>query len=144
MTNSNLANKITEHLESTCFQDSAREMLSDLLQGEDLDGLLRYAQDKSELVLELVDALGDEEDEEELYRTITDLWLELKFEWARYNQVMNYQCARQGMAKPEVMGRGGVCSSVISFIERLLRPRDIASLTSFVASPLDLAGSDAA
>lgn len=137
MTNSNLANKITEHLESTCFQDSAREMLSDLLQGEDLESLLRYAQDKSELVLELVDALGDEEDEEELYRTITDLWLELKFEWARHNQVMNYQLIRKGEADPRVMARGGVCSHVIMALESLLRPRDIAGLTSLVAAPLE-------
>jgi hypothetical protein len=144
MPTSKLATKITEHLQGTCFRKNAEEMLSDLLEGQDLQDLLRYADDKSELVMELVDALGAEEDEEELYRTITDLWLELKFEWARYNQVMNYQCARQGAAKPQVMGRGGVCSSVISFIEQLLRPRDIASLTNFVASPLDLAGNNAA
>lgn len=132
-----LAQRLEEKLEPQALRSLTRKLLSDTFETEIVDEIEAYAGSKGELVHELVDALGDEEDEEELYRTITDLWLELKFEWARHNQVMNYQLIRKGEADPRVMARGGACSHVLQALETLLRPRDIAGLTQFTAAPLE-------
>jgi hypothetical protein len=136
MARSELAHKLLDKLQHDLLDQMTRDLLAELASDEITGDLLRYSTDKGDLVAELVDALEDPEDEEELYRTVTDLWLELKFEWARYNQVMQYQLARKGEAQTKVIARGSVCSNIIRELEELLRPRDIASLTKFVASPL--------
>lgn len=132
-----LAERLTMRLAADDLETTARKLLADTFEAPIVDEMSTYAMGKGELVAELALALGEPDDEEELYRTITDLWLELKFEWARHNQVMNYQLIRRGEADPRVMARGGVCSHVIMALESLLRPRDIAGLTSLVAAPLE-------
>ncbi|MBL6720509.1 MAG: hypothetical protein ISQ08_03770 [Planctomycetes bacterium] len=132
-----LAERLKSKLDPQDLDSTARNLLADSFSEPIVEEMSAYATGKGDLVAELVDALGEAGDEEELYRTITDLWLELKFEWARHNQVMNYQLIRKGEADPRVMARGGVCSHVIMALESLLRPRDIAGLTSLVAAPLE-------
>lgn len=137
-----LAERLKSKLDPKDLDSTARNLLADSFSEPIVEEMSVYAHGKGDLVAELVDALGEPGDEEELYRTVTDLWLELKFEWARHNQVMNYQLIRKGEADPRVMARGGVCSHVIMALESLLRPRDIAGLTSLVAAPLEHCASE--
>ncbi|MHC4263603.1 MAG: hypothetical protein ACYSWX_13835, partial [Planctomycetota bacterium] len=85
MSRSKLAGELAGTFDHDELTGMTRDLLEELGNASITDELLRYTNDKGDLVSELVDALEAIEDEDELYRTITDLWLELKFEWARYN-----------------------------------------------------------
>lgn len=101
-----------------------------------------YATNKIDVIHEMVDAMGHEDDEPELYRSLALLWLELKFEWQRYNQVMNYQVMLKGEADPRVFAKGGICSSAIALIEGLLEPGDLEQLVDLSAAPLEFGKPD--
>ena len=101
-----------------------------------------YARSKIAAVTELTDALGDPEDEPELYRSAAFLWLELKAEWVRFNQTMQYQVARRGEAEMTVFTKGAVTSEVLSRIEPLLLPSDVEVLTTMSAEPLQFGKPD--
>ena len=95
----------------TATRKNAEEMLSDLLEGQDLQDLLRYADDKSELVMELVDALGAEEDEPTGMRQT--LWLATAMEASDLGYTMYFidsstarHAADTDVDKPATVGGG--------------------------------------
>jgi hypothetical protein len=98
--------------------------------------LRTYLESKIAAVRELAGALGEPEDEAELYRSVAFLWLELKFEWVRFNQVMQYQTVRDGQASPLVFAKGSACADVLAKAEAVLSPRDVSTLTDISAEPL--------
>lgn len=102
-----------------------------------------YASSKIASIHELADAMADPEDEPELYRSAAFLWLELKSEWVRYNQTMQYQVARRGEADTALMLKGAACSAVLARIEPLLLPGDVDVLTTMSAEPLQFGRADA-
>jgi hypothetical protein len=104
--------------------------------------ILEYTRSKIAAVAELADALADPEDEDELYRSAAFLWLELKSEWVRYNQTMQYQVARRGEAEPTVFVKGAVCAQFLMRIEPLLLPCDVDMLTTMSAEPLQFGKAD--
>lgn len=86
----------------------------------------------------LVETLRDPEHEPELYRSLSFFWLEKRFEWNRYNQIMQYQTVLRGDADPEVFLRGGMASAFLQVIETFLRPTDVDKLLDVAAEPLEL------
>jgi hypothetical protein len=86
-----------------------------------LSDLRLYAKERSAGIQTLAEALGQPEDEPELYTTIASLWLELRFEWQRHNEVMNYAAVRE-TPLPQVASHGSVCSAILERLENLLLP----------------------
>ena len=48
------------------------------------------------------------------------IWLELRFEWMRYNLQMQYQTILQGTANPLLMARGAALSFILEAVEQHL------------------------
>jgi len=87
----------------------------------EIEDLRLYAQERSAAIQTLAQALGHAEDEPELYPTIAALWLELRFDWQRHNEVMNYAATRI-MPLPRVAAHGAVGSAILARLEDLLLP----------------------
>jgi len=85
----------------------------------------------------LADAMGDPEDADELYGALASLWLELRLQWQRHNDVANYDLMRHGEAKPIDLVRGSVSSYYVQRIESLLQPEQTQRLNFKVLSIID-------
>ncbi|MEL6344680.1 MAG: hypothetical protein AAFV53_16305 [Myxococcota bacterium] len=91
----------------------------------------------------LVETLAHPDDEPELYRSLAFFWLERRFEWTRYNQIMQYQTVLRGEADPSTFLRGGMASAFLSLLEGVLRQADVDRLIQIAAEPLELICADA-
>ncbi len=67
------------------------------------------------------------------------IWLELRFEWMRLNQQMQYQTMLQGMAKPLIMARGAALSYLLEVIELRLDTENAYVVTKIAADPAAVA-----
>lgn len=135
MTASKLAQKLTESVNTESVVASVREMFEDYDQHQ-VNAFARFAIEKAEHVAELAVALPDAEDEDDLYRSITQMWMELRFEWDRHNQVMNYQILKGSDPDPQVQARGCVVSAVIHSLEQLLDEKDLEDISARHVLPL--------
>jgi len=93
--------------------------------------LRSYATARVAAIHDLAAAMPEAEDEIELYRTLAAYWLELRFEWQRNNEVMNYQTVLRGSAEPRVIAEGSVGSFMLSRIETLLDPAHLELLAQY-------------
>jgi len=85
----------------------------------------------------LSEAMCDPEDVDELYGALASLWLELRLQWQRHNDVANYDLMRHGDAKPIDLVRGSVSSYYFQRIESLLQPEQIQCLNTRALSIID-------
>ena len=85
----------------------------------------------------LADAMCEPDDAEELYGALASLWLELRLQWQRHNDVANYDLMRHGEAKPADFVRGSVSSYFFQRIETLLEPGQIQLLNKRALSIID-------
>ena len=85
----------------------------------------------------LAGAMCDPEDADELYGALASLWLELRLQWQRHNDVANYDLMRHGEAKPIDLVRGSVSSYYFERIESLLQPEQIHCLNQKALSIID-------
>ena len=85
----------------------------------------------------LADAMSDPDDAEELYGALASLWLELRLQWQRHNDVANYDLMRHGEAKPIDLVRGSVSSYYFERIETLLQPEQIERLNQKALTIID-------
>jgi len=82
-------------------------------------------------IRDLAAAMPEADDEIELYRTLAAFWLELRFEWQRNNEVMNYQTVLRGSSEPRVVAEGSVGSFMLSRFETLLDPAHLDLLARY-------------
>ena len=101
------------------------------LDGDQRTVVARYAARKRDALVDLIDALGAEPDEAELYRALAAAWLELRFEWQRYNMVVNYQVVRTGSFDQVPFVCAAMCSGVLGQVEELLDGDDRERLAGF-------------
>lgn len=92
----------------------------------------------------LAEAMSDPDDAEELYGALASLWLELRLQWQRHNDVANYDLMRHGEAKPIDLVRGSVSSYYFERIETLLQPEQIQRLNDKALSIIDTLRQDVA
>jgi len=92
----------------------------------------------------LAEAMSDPEDAEELYGALASLWLELRLQWQRHNDVANYDLMRNGEAKPIDLVRGSISSYYFQRIETLLQPEQIQTLNQKALSIIDTLRQDVA
>jgi len=101
------------------------------LDPQDTALLRTYSVARVAAIRDLATAMPEPDDEIELYRTLAAFWLELRFEWQRNNEVMNYQTVLRGSAEPRVIAEGSVGSFVLSRIETLLDPSHLDMLARY-------------
>jgi hypothetical protein len=93
--------------------------------------LVDYAQARLAGIRALAASLDDPDDQLELYRTMAAFWLELRFEWQRHNEVMNYQVAHRGHADARIVATASIGSAILGRIETLLDQSHLQLLTSY-------------
>ena len=98
--------------------------------------LRTYTAARVTAIRDLASAMPEPDDEIELYRTLAAYWLELRFEWQRNNEVMNYQTVLRGTAEPRVIAEGSVGSFLLSRIETLLDPAHLELLSRYAVELL--------
>ena len=101
------------------------------LDPQDTALLRTYSVARVAAIRDLANAMPEPDDEIELYRTLAAFWLELRFEWQRNNEVMNYQTVLRGTAEPRVIAEGSVGSFMLSRIETLLDPSHLDMLARY-------------
>ena len=85
----------------------------------------------------LGNAMCDPEDADELYGALASLWLELRLQWQRHNDVANYDLMRHGEAKPIDLVRGSVSAYHFQRIESVLQPNQIQFLNKKALSIME-------
>ena len=105
-------------------------------------GLAEYAKRKQWALIGLAEALDDAASEEDLYRCLASAWLEHRFEWQRYNMVLNYQAVRNGAANTLMLVTAAVCSNLLDRIEGLLDADDRDRWASFAVELIAGANAD--
>lgn len=90
-----------------------------------------YAHARLAGIRALAASLDDPDDQLELYRTMAAFWLELRFEWQRHNEVMNYQVAQRGRADGRVVATASIGSAILARIESLLAESHLQLLASY-------------
>jgi len=106
------------------------------LDPQDTALLRTYSVARVAAIRDLANAMSKPDDEIELYRTLAAFWLELRFEWQRNNEVMNYQTVLRGTAEPRVIAEGSVGSFMLSRIETLLDPAHLDMLARYAVELL--------
>ncbi len=104
---------------------------------EQAEQLRMYINMKVQTVLALATALASPEDADELYKSLASLWLELRFEWQRHNNVANFGLAVTGVADPAVLTAAAAISGMLTWLEELLGPDDIECLVTKALGLLD-------
>lgn len=78
-----------------------------------------------------------EDDESELQRLLSHIWIEYRMEWIRYNTQMQYQTVVRGIAEPELCARGAALSYLIGIIESFLSNEEVYWCTKLAAEPIE-------
>lgn len=103
----------------------------------DIPHLTAYASRRRGAILDVCHALGAEGDEDDFYRTLAAVWLELRFEWQRHNLVSNYGTARHGSSAPLSLALAAASSSLMAQVEALLDDTALARLAEFAAQLIE-------
>lgn len=96
-----------------------------------------YMREKVQGIHDLADALSQAEDRDDLYRTIAHFWIELRVEWDRYNNVMNFQLMSGGEQDPLVVAKGTACSEILTWLEDVMEEEDLSAMAEFCSEPLE-------
>lgn len=103
--------------------------------GLDLN-LRAYVQERCLALEDVILAHRTHAEETELYRALAFFWLELRFEWVRYNRVMQRQLQQHGEPDAQTFVRGSLVSALLGLVEGVLSPGDIERLQGMAVEPL--------
>jgi len=104
---------------------------------DDIPRLTAYASRRRGAILDVCRALGAEGDEDDFYRTLAAIWLELRFEWQRHNLVSNYGVVRHGCSAPIALALASASSSLMAQVESLLDEASLERLREFAAQLIE-------
>jgi hypothetical protein len=97
----------------------------------DVGNLVQLTQERWQAIQDLVDAVGEPGDEEELYRSTVAFWVQLRLEWQRLNDVLGYGDA-VAMPSPGLGAEAWVVSYLLQRLEGLLSPKHIEAMSDSV------------
>jgi hypothetical protein len=104
---------------------------------DDISRLSAYAARRRGAILDVCQALGAEGDEDDFYRTLAAVWLELRFEWQRHSLVSNYGTVRHGHSAPLSLALASASSALMAQVEALLDAEALARLGEFAAQLIE-------
>lgn len=130
--------------EQTVLADAAVFLDSVAISDADRSMALRELAYSAAQIRGLADAMQAPEDAEELYGGLAALWLELRLQWQRHNDVANYDLMRNGAARPIDLVRGSVSSYLFERIESLLSAEHLDRLNDKALTLIDTIREDVA
>jgi hypothetical protein len=137
MTN-DLSQRLLRIADSNTVATDTRAFLSNVkIFDESRTIVLHEAQYMADQIRSLADAMSQPEDVEELYGALAALWLELRLQWQRHNDVVNYDLMRHGEAKPIEFVRVSLSSYYFQRIESVLQPDQVQRLSDKALSIIE-------
>ncbi len=133
---------LVQSLETALRSDAIQNRLSDMLReadwapAESLGRVRVFFEDRRESILSSLRDVVFEGDETEAICMLPSVFLELRFEWNRYNAQMQYQTMLQGAANPELMLKGAAMTFLIDVIEAHLTADVAFWVTRIAADPI--------
>jgi hypothetical protein len=137
MTN-DLTQRLSRIADSNAVATDTRAFLSNVTISDPARTIvLHEAQYTADQIRALAAAMSEPDDVEELYAALASLWLELRLQWQRHNDVANYDLMRHGEAKPIDLVRGSLSSYFFQRIESLLQPDQVQRLSAKALSIIE-------
>lgn len=124
-------------LDSHDVRDRIRAMINDLGGVSDTDAT-SIVDTMDARLRGIAESLRDvifDDDTAEAHTMLPWIWLELRFEWMRYNMQMQYQTVLQGTAVPSLMARGAALSYVLEAVELHLDAESAFLVQKIAADP---------
>lgn len=91
-------------------------------------------------IINIVQSLEDltiDDDESEALASLPTIWLEMRLEWNRYNNQMQYQVIVKGKSNPVLMAKGAILSYMIGIVEKNLHHEDVYWIQKLASGALD-------
>jgi len=128
---------LLELLDSQDIRDRIRHMIDDLggVDDTDAESIRDSMHDRLHGIAESLRDVIFDDDTTEAITMLPWIWLELRFEWMRYNMQMQYQTVLQGTASPALMARGAALSSVLEAVELHLDAESAFLVQKIAADP---------
>ena len=137
MTN-DLSQRLLRIADSNTVATDTRALMSSVkISDESRTIVLHEAQYLADQIRSLADAMSQPDDVEELYGALASLWLELRLQWQRHNDVVNYDLMRHGEHKPVDFVRGSLSSYFFGRIESVLKPDQVQRLSEKALSIIE-------
>jgi chemotaxis signal transduction protein len=103
---------------------------------EDRAGVVRECNDRRLSILGSLRDVVIDDDESEAVLMLPGMFLELRFEWSRYNSQIQYQSVKQGAASPQLLAKGSVISLLLGIVEANLTAEDVFWVNRIAADPI--------
>ena len=128
-------------LDGSDVRDRIRQMIVDMgtVSEQDMDALCNSVDQRLRSMRASLHDVCYEDDMSEAEGMLPWIWLEMRFEWMRYNAQMQYQTVMLGTANPELMARGAALSSLIEGVERQLDATQLYTVMRIAADPAGVA-----
>jgi hypothetical protein len=136
---------LVQSLEAGLFSEAIGTRLAEMLgeaegmTAEGIDRVRTFFEDRRDSILSSLRDVVYEGDEAEAIGMLPSVFLELRFEWNRYNAQMQYQTMILGTANPELMLKGAAIKSLIDVVELNLEADAAYWVTRIAADPIGLA-----
>lgn len=108
------------------------------IEADDSDGIMvdAYLATKCAEMVRLAEALSPQDAEPDLYSALVSSWLELRGEWNRCNQTVQYAMVRELEPHNALFLKAGAASTLLKRVETLLEPEDLQRLYKLAEDPL--------
>lgn len=129
--------ELLDLLDSQGVRDRIRFMIDELggVSATDTDAIIVSINARLNGIAESLRDVVFDDDTTEAYTMLPWIWLELRFEWMRYNMQMQYQTVTQGIAAPALMARGAALSFVLEAVELHLSAESAFLVQKIAADP---------
>ncbi len=100
---------------------------------EDTATLFSEVARKANGILELATTIAEiDEDEISLYSSIIGVWFELRYEWDRNNQLINFSAVQGRQVEPLVLARATSTARLVAWLEEVIEAADRERLAGAV------------
>jgi hypothetical protein len=134
-----LNDRIQSHLDAFDI-DALRESLGNCPEPQDgtplesvIDDAVAWLEGLRHDMASLVSGISNEEDVE---MALAIQYVELKSRWIAFNTKMNYEMFRGITPQAHDMCRATAVSTFLGYLEELLNPKDIDTITDFLSEPI--------
>lgn len=103
---------------------------------EERAGVVRECNERRLSILSSLRDVVIDEDESEAVLMLPGVFLELRFEWSRYNSQIQYQSVKQGSASPQLLAKGSVISLFLGLVESSLTAENAFWVNRIAVDPI--------
>ncbi len=132
-------NEIVETLQSSDTRALFDQMVEglDTLKQDEVELIHKFYNDTIEGISSSINDLRIDDDDSEAHGSLPSLWLEIRLEWNRYNNQMQYQTFSLGEAKPFLMAKGACLSYILGVIETFINSEDLFWVYKIASEPVE-------